>query len=152
MNILALAKLSKAIFLFIREMWLRDRTFRQFVHENLALIVSSLGFLVMAYLFTHVYFIVIDQEKIISEYEQKYVRLKEKYDNDVPFLKEQLEWYRDRYFELKAPAVNSDEQPSANKVMGPRRVQPKPSAPRPQPLSRKDADSALQDRWMRLSE
>lgn len=150
MNFLALAKLGKALFLFVREMWLRDRTFRQFVHENLALIVSTSGFLVMTVLFTHVYFIVLDQEKKIYDHEERYARLREEYDYEIPFLTEKMEWYRDRYLELKAPPVKSTRSP------GPSRRSPQGTAKKTEPTPKSTApvisDDDVFERWNRLGE
>ncbi|MNP88971.1 hypothetical protein D3C85_13650 [compost metagenome] len=147
MNFLALAKLSRALFLFIREMWLRDRTFRQFVHENLALIVCNLGFLVMAYLFTYVYFMAAEQKKVIIEHEQRYARLRDEYDKDVAFLTERMEWHRDRYLELKAPPVKSIE-PVYQKPTGTNKThKPKSKSTTP---DKSELDYI--ERWNKLSE
>lgn len=150
MNFLALAKLGKALFLFVKEMWLRDRTFRQFVHENLALAVSTGGFFVMTVLFTHVYFIVLDQEKEIHEHEKKYSRLREEYDYEIPFLTEKMEWYRDRYLELKAPPVESarGHGPSRRSSQGPK----KETEPTPKSTAPVISDDDVVERWNRLGE
>lgn len=150
MNFLALAKLGKALFLFVREMWLRDRTFRQFVHENLALVVSTSGFLMMTVLFTHVYFIVLDQEKEINEHEKKYTRLREEYDYEIPFLTEKMEWYRDRYLELKAPPVESARShgPSRRSSQG----SAKETEPTPKSTAPVISDDDVVERWNRLGE
>jgi len=150
MNFLALAKLGKALLLFVREMWLRDRTFRQFVHENLALIVSTGGFLIMTVLFTHVYFIVLDQEKEMNDHEERYARLREEYDDEISFLIEKMEWYRDHYFELKAPPVETarNHGPSRRSSQGPA----KETEPTPKSTAPVISDDDVVERWNRLGE
>ena len=65
-------KVLKALLKFILEIWLRDRTFRQFVRGNLSLIVTTLGFIIMSFMFTRVYFIALAHESTITEVTHKY--------------------------------------------------------------------------------
>ncbi|MNO14034.1 hypothetical protein D3C76_36740 [compost metagenome] len=147
MQVFTLFKVLKAALLFVREIWLRDRTFRQFVRENLSLIVSSLGFVIMTMMFMHVYFIVKDQEAIITKHENDHAALKSEYEPKVSFLTERMEWYRERYYELKAPKSNS---PSAHKEPTP--PQPRPKQPAEKPIANRPPPNDLVERWKRLSQ
>ncbi|QTH80275.1 hypothetical protein PA10_00075 [Pseudomonas phage pPa_SNUABM_DT01] len=151
MQLLALFKVIKAALLFVREIWLRDRTFRQFVRENLSLIVTSFGFVIMTMFFLHVVGIVKDQEAQLVENEHSMAALKKQIESEIPFLKEKLEWYRDRYYELKAPKQPAKgNSPTAHKEPTP------PPTPRPKPVEKptinRPPSNDIQERWKRLSQ
>jgi hypothetical protein len=144
---ITLFKVLKALFRFIREIWLRDRTFRQFVRENLSLIVTTVGFVIMTLMFIHVYFIVTDQEDVIAEHERAQAAMKKEIEEQIPFLTERMNWYRDRYYELKSkpPA-----QPATTGPPVPQKPQPKP--PEEKPAVIRPPNNDLTERWKRLSQ
>jgi len=148
MYFIALAKLLKALGLFIREMWLRDRTFRQFVHENLSLIVLSFGFTIMTFLFTHVWVTAKEQEEQIADQERLYARLQDDYDTQVPFLTERMDWYKDRYFELKVQTKTTQPSWPATR-RAPRR---EPTQPPDKPIVHRPPSNDLAERWKKLSQ
>ncbi|MNP17130.1 hypothetical protein D3C76_1095540 [compost metagenome] len=137
----------KALFRFIREIWLRDRTFRQFVRDNLSLIVTTVGFVIMTLMFIHVYFIVLDQEDVIAEYERTQSAMKKEIDEQIPFLTERMNWYRDRYYELKSkpPAQPTTTGPPVPKTPPPKQPEEKPTVIRP-------PNNDLVERWKKLSQ
>lgn len=147
---LAILKVLKALFRFVKEIWLRDRTFRQFVRENLSLIVTSVGFMVMTLMFLHVYFVVKEQEDQLLAAEQNQNALKREIEEQVPFLKERMAWYQERYYELKTqqcqPVVIRSEPKGA----------PTPSSPPPKSTEKSIAarppSSDLVERWKKLSQ
>jgi len=153
MPIATLFKLAKALFLFIREMWLRDRTFRQFIHENLSLIVMSMGFVIMSVFFVHVYMIVKDQEAQISQYQFENSRLRLAYDTEVPLLREQVTLYKSRYLEAVAAASHAADPKPPPK---PKHTPGKPINPPPtptttdRPVTTRGPSTDLVERWKRL--
>lgn len=152
MGFITLFKVLKALGLFLREMWLRDRTFRQFVRENLPLIITSFGFVVMTMLFVHVVIIVKDQEIVIAEAQRAQTEMKKELDEKIPYLTERMQWYQERYFELK-----SDSSSIAIKSESPRSTVRTPRTPRPkQPVEQQVAtrppSTDLVERWKRLSQ
>lgn len=144
---ITLFKVLKALFRFIREIWLRDRTFRQFVRDNLSLIVTTVGFVIMTLMFIHVYFIVLDQEDVIAEYERTQTAMKKEIDEQIPFLTERMNWYRDRYYELKSkpPAKPTTTGPPVPKSPQPKQPEEKPTVIRP-------PNNDLVERWKKLSQ
>lgn len=154
MQLLGLLRFFHALFLFLREMWLRDRTFRQYVRENLSLILVSVGFAVMTVLFINVYIIVKDQEgqKAVSEQKNTLLEQHNKTLNDqVTELTERTKYWREKYLAIveNPPAcVLPDVKPSPVKTEpAPVRV-PKPVQD-PTPAARPPS-SAVVDRWKRL--
>lgn len=135
-------KVLKALLKFILEIWLRDRTFRQFVRGNLSLIVTTLGFIIMSFMFTRVYFIALAHESTITEVTHKYALLEKEVEATMPALQERLEWYRERYYEIKIPPEQTKQPPDDSKST-PTQTE-KYMTPRPPP---KD----LSHRWERLS-
>lgn len=145
---ITLFKVIKALFRFIREMWLRDRTFRQFVRENLSLIVATSGFVIMTFMFIHVYFIVVEQEDVIAEHVRVQTAMKKEIDEQIPFLTERMNWYRDRYYELRtkppAPPTTTGPPPPGR--------QPKPKQPEDKPAIVRPPNNDLVERWKKLSQ
>lgn len=142
---ITLFKVLKALFRLIREIWLRDRTFRQFVRENLSLIVTTLGFVIMTCMFIHVYFIVLEQEDVITEHESARAAMKKEIDEQIPFLTERMNWYRDRYYELKS------KPPKSPDTTGP--PSPKPTKqPEDKPVIIRPPNNDLVERWKKLSQ
>lgn len=157
MQLLGLLRFFHALFLFLREMWLRDRTFRQYVRENLSLILVSVGFAVMTVLFINVYIIVKDQEGQKAVSEQK-VTLLEQHNktlvDQVTELTERTKYWREKYLlivENPPACVIPDAKPAPVKPEAPApKVPPKPpqdSTPAARPPS-----STLVDRWKRLNQ
>lgn len=144
---ITLFKVLKALFRFVREIWLRDRTFRQFVRDNLSLIVTTLGFVIMTLMFIHVYLIVLDQEDVIAEHERTQTAMKKEIDEQIPYLRERMEWYRDRYYELKS---KTPQQPTTTGPPEPRKPQPK--SPEEKPVIIRPPNNDLVERWKRLSQ
>lgn len=150
MYFMTLAKLLKALGLFVKELWLRDRTFRQFVRQNLALIVTSVGFVIMTLLFVHVFRIVKEQEVMLGRYERAQLRLQKDLDTQIPLLTERAELYRERYEALKETL---DTKPSAPTTQVPKPPpQPRPKQPIEKPLPARPPSTDLAERWRRLSE
>lgn len=149
MSIATLFKLAKALFIFVREMWLRDRTFRQFVHQNLPLIVMSMGFVIMSVFFVHVYMIVKDQEAQISQYQFENSRLQQMYDTEVPVLREQVARYKTRYLEAIAEASHKPPAtPKSKRTPGRPETPPPPSTEKP--ILTRGPSSDMVERWKRL--
>lgn len=164
MGFVTLFKLLKALALFLREMWLRDRTFRQFVHENLPLIIVSIGFSIMTGMFAYLYTVARDQEEIIELHARRQTELQQEIDETVPYLTDQLAWYKERYYELKSR--------SKVQVVEQKEIEDDPSSPGPNTRPRvaqralskpgmstksytqkqNPAASSLEERWKRLSE
>lgn len=144
---ITLFKVLKALFRFVREIWLRDRTFRQFVRENLSLIVATLGFVIMTLMFSHVYFIVLEQEDVITEYERNQAAMKKEIDEQIPYLKERMEWYRDRYYELKTKPANP-----MTTTGPPAPPKPNPKQPEEKPVVIRPPNNDLVERWKKLSQ
>lgn len=138
-------KLAKALFLFFREIWLRDRTFRQFVHENLPLIVMSIGFMVMATFFVYVSLIVMDQDAQLKQRQFEMTQIQRQHAVEMATRDDQVDWYKNRIIELQA-----------------RPVAPAPAGRKPPDLPRTpttDKPTALRgpspemvERWKRLSQ
>jgi hypothetical protein len=152
MGFTTLFKVLKALALFLREMWLRDRTFRQFVNENIPLIIAYTGFLSMTLLFGNLYMIVRDQELRIEEHVRIQASLQLELDNKLPLLTEQVAWYKERYYELKSnpvPAITKEVSPGPSSR--PTR-QPNPKAPGDKPAATRPPSNELAERWRRLSE
>ncbi|MCY1333825.1 hypothetical protein D9M68_17520 [compost metagenome] len=152
MGFTTLFKVLKALALFLREMWLRDRTFRQFVNENTPLIFAYSGFLCMTILFGHLYIIVREQEAIIEEHVRVQASLQLDLDSKLPLLTEQVAWYKERYYELKSNPV-----PEVARVKTPGPISRPSRQPRPKPVEDKPAatrppSSDIAERWRRLSE
>lgn len=136
-------KVLKALLKFILEIWLRDRTFRQFVRGNLSLIVTTLGFIIMSFMFTRVYFIAVSHENTIKEANHKHALLSKELETSLPTLQERLEWYQERYLECKATPEDKKRPPDIPT-----------STPRPPPENPKVSrpkSSDLTDRWKKLS-
>jgi len=157
---LTLFKVLKALFRFIREIWLRDRTFRQFVRENLSLIVTSLGFMIMTFMFTHVYFIVKDQEDVIAAHESREAVMQKDIDH-MDEIKERRDFYREHYYEMKARCpVPKQPSPQPTAAVETPPVVPKeraPSKPRPKqpaetPAVTRPPSNDLVERWKKLSQ
>lgn len=141
MTILPMLKLFHAIFLFLKEMWLRDRTFRQFVRENLSFILVSVGFAVMTVLFVNLYIIVKDQESQIAVSEQSLTHAKQQLEDSQGQLKEakdSSDWWKGQYEALRTQKPPEVKAP----------VQPKPT-PDPVPSTRPPSTNFV-DRWKRL--
>lgn len=151
MYFITLFKLLKALGLFLREIWLRDRTFRQFVRQNLPLIVTTVGFISMTILFIHVFSIVKEQEYMLGRYERQQARLQKELDTQIPLLTERADLYQERYQALKDSLELVPPPPQVAAV------QPAPSRPRPRPpvekpiTTRAPSDEIVQ-RWKRLSQ
>lgn len=140
MNLLQLAKVFHALFLFIREMWLRDRTFRQFVRENLSFILVSVGFAVMTFMFVNLYIIVKDQEYQVKIYEQRinqYIASEEKLTTEY---QGKIDWWKARYDELKVSPEKEPPPPTTTKAT--------PAAPTSRPTVK---NSKMLERWKRLN-
>jgi len=154
MGSVTLFKMLKALALFLREMWLRDRTFRQFVHENLPLIFTSTGFVVMAALFFHVILIVKDQEKTIEDLTRSQTDLRQQIDEKVPYLTDQLAWYKEKYYDLKAGTgqQNVKEERASTKPVQPKPLPAPRQKPENPPVSNRPPSSDMVERWRRLSE
>lgn len=150
---ITLFKAIKALFRFIREMWLRDRTFRQFVRSHLSLIVMTIGFVSMTLMFTHVYFIVIEQEDIISDGQDKIASLQKQVDDEIPFLKERLEWYREHRNTSKdsLPPTREHHVPIVPDP-GPSTPVPAPLKPEPKMSTSRPPNNDLVERWKKLSQ
>ena len=159
---LTLFKVLKALFRFIREIWLRDRTFRQFVRENLSLIVTSLGFMIMTLMFTHVYFIVKDQEDIIAAHESREAVMQKDIDH-MDEIKDRRDFYREHYYEMKArcpvpkepqplkqPDITEETPPVEPKERAPSK--PRPKQPAETPAVTRPPSSDLVERWKKLSQ
>lgn len=144
---ITLFKVLKALFRFLREIWLRDRTFRQFVRDNLSLIVTTIGFVIMTIMFIHVYFIVTDQEDVIAEHERTQVALRKEIEDQVPFLTDRMNWYRDRYYELKTKTPDKPETTGP-----PVPTKPSPKQPEDKPAANRPPNNDLKERWKRLSQ
>jgi hypothetical protein len=143
---ITLFKVLKALFRFVREIWLRDRTFRQFVRDNLSLIVTTLGFVIMTLMFIHVYLIVLDQEDVIAEHERAETAMKKEIDEQIPYLKERMEWYRDRYYELKS------KPPKTPTTTGPPEPTKPQKTPEDKPVIIRPPNNDLVERWKKLSQ
>lgn len=163
MGFVTLFKLLKALALFLREMWLRDRTFRQFVHENLPLIIVSIGFSIMTGMFAYLYTVARDQEETIELHVRRQTELQQEIDETIPYLTDQLAWYKERYYEIKSRSETSkNEQVADTSVLtkGPvsRRgpdavVLSKPNMSNKVVTPKTNSTtSSLQERWKRLSE
>ncbi len=150
MYFMTLAKLLKALGLFVKELWLRDRTFRQFVRQNLALIVTSVGFVIMTLLFVHVFRLAKEQEVTIGRYERVQLRLQKDLDTQIPLLTERAELYRERHEALKETLDNKPSTPSPQATKPPPR--PRPKQPIEKPISTRPPSTDLAERWKRLSE
>lgn len=156
MGFVTLLKVLKALFLFLREMWLRDRTFRQFVHENLPLIVAYVGFSIMTGMFGYLYTVVRDQEVTIERYERRQTDLQRELDEKIPYLNDQLDWYKGRYYDLKSnspPETAKADPPRATSARGTAQKQ-KSINPPPgnNPVASNPTPGVLKERWKRLSE
>lgn len=150
MYFMTLAKLLKALGLFVKELWLRDRTFRQFVRQNLALIVTSVGFVIMTLLFVHVFRIVKEQEVMLGRYERVQARLQKDLDTQIPLLTERAELYQERYEALKKSLETTQPTPPSQAPKPPSRPRPKQPVEKPLPVRPPSTD--LAERWKRLSE
>ncbi len=150
MYFMTLAKLLKALGLFVKELWLRDRTFRQFVRQNLALIVTSVGFVIMTLLFVHVFRIVKEQEVMLGRYERVQARLQKDLDTQIPLLTERAELYQERYEALKKSLETTQPTPPSQAPKPPSR--PRPKQPIEKPLPARPPSTDLAERWRRLSE
>jgi len=150
MYFMALAKLVRALALFIKELWLRDRTFRQFVRQNLALIVTSVGFVIMTLLFVHVFRLAKEQEVMLGRHERQHARLQKELDTQIPLLTERAELYQARYLELKAHLETL--QPSTPKPEPKPPTHPRPKHPVEKPVPVRPPSTELAERWRRLSE
>lgn len=149
MTLLSLMKLFHALFLFVKEMWLRDRTFRQFVRENLSFILVSIGFTVMTVLFVNLYIIVKDQESQLAVSEQKYNHVNSQLTDmtaQAAESKDSIDWWRDKYLALK-------EEPSKRQSTGAvTQKTPDPGKPKPDPTpTTRPPSSAFVERWKRLN-
>ncbi len=179
MGFTTLFKVLKALALFIQEMWLRDRTFRQFVNENIPLILAYSGFLCMTVLFGNLYVIVRDQEAEIERHSREHASLQLELEAKVPLLTEQVAWYKERYYELKSDSVPEEEVTTQGPKTRPRYVaqvdhtapardtsrgKPKPvgavdrepiPAPKPadpKPTATRPPSNDISERWKRLGE
>lgn len=153
MGFTTLFKVLKALALFLREIWLRDRTFRQFVNENMPLIFAYTGFLSMTLLFGNLYLIVKDQEILIEEHVRIQTNLQRELDVNVPYLTEQVAWYKERYYELKSSRPSTqvaDKEPQAGPRQ-PRKPRPK-QPPEEKQIVTRPPSNELVERWKRLSE
>ena len=152
MTLLSLMKLFHALFLFIKEMWLRDRTFRQFVRENLSFILVSIGFTVMTVLFVNLYIIVKDQEYQLAISEQRYNHASQQLTEVAANSKEQqdtITWWRDKYIALKE---EQDKPPVPTIAASPNKTPaPGKSKPDPAPTTRPPSTQFL-ERWKRLNQ
>jgi len=142
MPLLSLLKLLHALFLFFREMWLRDRTFRQFVRQNLSFILVSVGFAVMTLLFVNTYIIIKDQESQAALREQRITHLISQNDQ-LTEANQQLTDSRDKwqgkYLDLKdSKGIGS--------------TPPPPKTPQDPVPSTRPPTSTLVDRWKRLNQ
>jgi hypothetical protein len=142
-------KLFHALFLFVKEMWLRDRTFRQFVRENLSFILVSIGFTVMTVLFVNLYIIVKDQESQLAVSEQRFNHTNQQLtDASVRFKEQQdsIDWWRDKYLDLKDKQDKPPVQPVAQRT-------PDPGKPKPDPVpTTRPPSAAFVERWKRLNQ
>lgn len=149
MTLLSLMKLFHALFLFVKEMWLRDRTFRQFVRENLSFILVSIGFTVMTVLFVNLYIIVKDQESQLAVSEQRYNHTNQQLTDITAQATQQqtdVDKWRDKYYTLK------DER---SKPVPPVFTQkaPEPGKPKPDPTpTTRPPSAAFVERWKRLNQ
>jgi len=156
MQFILLAKALKALGLFIREIWLRDRTFRQFVRDNLSLIVTSFGFIAMTVMFTHVYVIVKDQEVLLARAEREQTRLQTKIDgHDIALeeARERTDWYKARYLEYKDKVDNPPVMAVAEIAPAVPKPRPRPKQPvnNPQAVIRTPGPDIV-ERWKKLSQ
>jgi hypothetical protein len=153
-----LFKIGRALFLFIREMWLRDRTFRQFVHDNLSTLVASAGFLAMTVLFLSLYDIVKDQELVINRNENEYAILQREYEKEVASLNNRLDWYKNKYLDLLASTSSTTDSSSGPRTrpvqidQTPNTQPPTPPAPVSRPSRNQTTGIDLSERWRRLSQ
>lgn len=151
-------KLFHALFLFVREMWLRDRTFRQFVRENFSFILVSAGFALMTLMFIHMYGIAKDQETDNARNEQKITHLETQLSTALDSgesrraeLIKRLDWWRDRYLESLENNPQTSSPPPATKEMP--NQPPAPSKQPKAPIPTTRAPSAdMVDRWKRLNQ
>lgn len=152
MTLLSLMKLFHALFLFVKEMWLRDRTFRQFVRENLSFILVSIGFTVMTVLFVNLYIIVKDQESQLAISEQRYNHTNQQLTEVAANSKEQqdtITWWRDKYIALKE---EQDKSPEPAASVPPTKVPP-PGKSKPDPVpTTRPPSAAFVERWKRLNQ
>lgn len=146
MNLLQLGKVFHALFLFIREMWLRDRTFRQFVRENLSFILVSVGFAVMTFLFVNLYVIVKDQESQIAVYEQRLEQTTLRETTIKNDYQEKIDWWKARY-EEKPQVAHLQSTPVATNTTT-QRTRRRPSDPPAPPAT----SAVMLDRWKRLNQ
>lgn len=140
MPLLSLLKLFHALFLFFREMWLRDRTFRQFVRQNLSFILVSVGFAVMTVLFVNTYIIIKDQESQAALREQRITHLISQNDQLADTnkqLTESRDTWQGKYLDLKDSIGNKPAPPKS----------PQDPVPPTRPPT-----STLVDRWKRLNQ
>jgi hypothetical protein len=149
---MALAKLLKALALFVKELWLRDRTFRQFVRQNLSLIVTSAGFIIMTLLFVHVFRLAKEQEVMLGRYERQQIRLQKELDTKIPLLTERADLYQERYEALRdsLDTKPADPPPKPEPTKAPQR--PRPKQPVEKPVTVRPPSPELAERWKRLSE
>lgn len=152
MTLLSLMKLFHALFLFIKEMWLRDRTFRQFVRENLSFILVSIDFTVMTVLFVNLYIIVKDQESQLAISEQRYNHTNQQLTEVAANSKEQqdtITWWRDKYIALKE---EHDKSPAPVAYAPPTKA-PAPGKTKPDPVqTTRPPSAAFVERWKRLNQ
>lgn len=150
-----LLKLVHAAFLFFKEMWLRDRTFRQFVREHLALIVMGFGFVVMSGMFFNLYVIVKDQESAIAIKDSDIKHLSTQLSTlqeDYRRLSGSADFWRDKYIELKdqkKPVPSEPAKPVQPPAVPKQPTPEKVPEPSPTPANRGPSTS-LVDRWKRL--
>lgn len=162
MKALTVYRLLRSLGMLVREIWLRDRTFRQFVHDHIALLMAVFGFLFMGGLFLNVYFIVQRQEVIIAEH-----RATEQANKlEIQFLRERVAWYRRRSTDVEVdefvpsaliqpPDTGPGLSDLAFQDIAPIQEQDTPKKPNPpipdKPLVHRVPNDDLVERWKRIA-
>lgn len=139
------AKIIKALWVFFREIWLRDLTFRQFIRQHMALLLAWFGLIIMAILYSYTWSIGLEQNRTIERHMYTYNALEARHTEEVAELRQQVEWYRSRYYDvLSRQSQQAPANPSPNT--------PVPKTPNEKPVSTRPPSSDIVDRWRRITQ
>lgn len=149
MKILALFRILKALVILVRELWFRERTFRQFIHDNMAVLVVTVGFVVIFIMFLKTYLIVQEQNLELAGLKSTEKMLR----REIEYLEEKLadrSSIRMTTPDTPLPRLQAAEPPEDPK---PKPEKPAPKKPtKPIPVINRPTNVELQERWRRLSE
>ena len=149
MKILALFRILKALVILVRELWFRERTFRQFIHDNVATLVVTIGFIAVFIMFLQAYLIVQEQNLELAD-----LKSTEK------MLRREIEYLEEKLADRSSICMTTPDTPlpRLQAVEPPEDPKPKPEKPAPKiptkstPVITRPINVDLQDRWRRLSE